>query len=118
MQAFQQIKQNTRITSYNVCYTKLLRNRVLDFYRNRTKRPIRAIYTYGGGALLPGLNTYIVITSYSIHYTKLYDGSFGAIAVKIEHAVNFEQHGIHFIHHGGFEVGVFMRRIEVIGLAL
>ncbi len=34
-------------------------NRVLDYYRNRTKRPIRAIYTSGGGALLPGLNAYI-----------------------------------------------------------
>ncbi len=34
-------------------------NRVLDYYRNRTKRPIRAIYTSGGGALLPGLNVYI-----------------------------------------------------------
>ena len=50
-----------RITSYNVCYTKLLRN----------KR----------GELddIPELCTFAkklerVITSYSIHYTKLYDG--------------------------------------------
>jgi type IV pilus assembly protein PilM len=34
-------------------------NRVLDYYRNRTKRPIRAIYISGGGALLPGLGTYM-----------------------------------------------------------
>jgi type IV pilus assembly protein PilM len=34
-------------------------NRVLDYYRNRTKRPIRAIYTSGGGALLPGLQAYM-----------------------------------------------------------
>ena len=54
-----------RITSYNVCYTKLLRNKWRD----------------AGYWLLPLLAVMgafwfrRVITSYSIHYTKLYDGS-------------------------------------------
>ena len=52
-----------RITSYNVCYTKLLRS----LRRSRAdRRPnVRA------GRLRRGART--VITSYSIHYTKLYD---------------------------------------------
>ena len=45
----------SRITSYNVCYTKLLRYHVLDFRGQGIEEPS------------------IVITSYSIHYTKLYD---------------------------------------------
>ena len=44
--------KNSRITSYNVCYTKLLRPHCW-----RCKEPI----------------LFSVITSYSIHYTKLYD---------------------------------------------
>ena len=46
----------SRITSYNVCYTKLLR----DVIEAAVKR---VLSTLNGG----------VITSYSIHYTKLYD---------------------------------------------
>ena len=42
----------TRITSYNVCYTKLLRSQLTGM------APKVAM---------------LVITSYSIHYTKLYD---------------------------------------------
>ncbi len=34
-------------------------SRVLDFYRNKTKRPVGCIYTLGGGALLPGIDEYI-----------------------------------------------------------
>ena len=44
-----------RITSYNVCYTKLLRTAL-----HLLLSPV--------GAAIP-----CVITSYSIHYTKLYD---------------------------------------------
>ncbi len=34
-------------------------NRVLDYYRNRTKRPVRALYLSGGGSLMPGLHAYM-----------------------------------------------------------
>ena len=52
----------SRITSYNVCYTKLLRN--------------RGCCNFAPAALRFGLPCYArcVITSYSIHYTKLYEG--------------------------------------------
>ena len=50
-----------RITSYNVCYTKLLR--FTPSIIPRTSPPSR-------------LKTSIVITSYSIHYTKLYEDIF------------------------------------------
>ena len=59
-----------RITSYNVCYTKLLRS-------------MSTVVSLSGGALVANLISVIllisetlrqtVITSYSIHYTKLYD---------------------------------------------
>ena len=54
---------NRRITSYNVCYTKLLRNRPKSIRKNKSR------YSYYA------LRYHCVITSYSIHYTKLYDGS-------------------------------------------
>ena len=77
-------KENvSRITSYNVCYTKLLRlgfnveNKLLlqpfSFYVNCFTLPdlfthVRyMLYTTTPGMILT------VITSYSIHYTKLYD---------------------------------------------
>ena len=47
-----------RITSYNVCYTKLLRD---SSHRRVGGRRQEA--------------THAVITSYSIHYTKLYEGA-------------------------------------------
>ena len=50
------LKFETRITSYNVCYTKLLRGVAPDQH-----------------FLARGLSLLDVITSYSIHYTKLYD---------------------------------------------
>ena len=54
-----------RITSYNVCYTKLLRNSTVvgvlhDFLPE-------SYFFINSNAF------YYVITSYSIHYTKLYD---------------------------------------------
>ena len=61
-----------RITSYNVCYTKLLRTctRVEEsegsWYYTFEYEPLQADYvTVEKGS--------VVITSYSIHYTKLYD---------------------------------------------
>ena len=57
-----------RITSYNVCYTKLLRLRLAGG---------RAAQALQGHRQVAGKNrrgpTRGVITSYSIHYTKLYD---------------------------------------------
>nr|WP_238995544.1 hypothetical protein [Streptomyces cyaneogriseus] len=66
-----------RITSYNVCYTKLLRGG-----RTPPLRPDRR--TAGAGhPLRAGAER--VITSYSIHYTKLYDRHrrCGAAAARI-----------------------------------
>ena len=57
-------KFNGRITSYNVCYTKLLR-----FVHPAVKH-----CSYGFPKLFPRiLWKLFVITSYSIHYTKLYE---------------------------------------------
>ena len=56
---------DTRITSYNVCYTKLLRSALAartGFRQNRLDFIQH----------LANINA-TVITSYSIHYTKLYD---------------------------------------------
>ena len=70
-----------RITSYNVCYTKLLRIVPADSWSTALQL-IRA----GKIDVLPAAmvsdnrleflsftEPYVVITSYSIHYTKLYD---------------------------------------------
>ena len=71
-----------RITSYNVCYTKLLRPALkvavvghtdttgaftynLDLSRRRAESMVNELIRAHG-----------VITSYSIHYTKLYDRAF------------------------------------------
>ena len=51
-------KLGSRITSYNVCYTKLLRFKY--FTSSIKKLIIIELFV-------------IVITSYSIHYTKLYE---------------------------------------------
>ena len=68
-----------RITSYNVCYTKLLRISVLEIkdfglinnisvFPNPTTQFVTiSIQEF------EGLEYQFVITSYSIHYTKLYD---------------------------------------------
>ena len=61
----------TRITSYNVCYTKLLRATAIakaDLIVTEL-----AVFSIGeNGLILEEIDS--VITSYSIHYTKLYDG--------------------------------------------
>ena len=77
-----------RITSYNVCYTKLLRG---ELKRKADKDPedyalfwnnFGAVLKEGlyedesqRGAILELARFQTVITSYSIHYTKLYDPS-------------------------------------------
>ena len=66
-----------RITSYNVCYTKLLRIKAQkqdpDAYKN---------YVH-------------VITSYSIHYTKLYETE-NFISIPTDLPMLMEQTGSHF----------------------
>ena len=56
-----------RITSYNVCYTKLLRKMRLVADMVRGMEVNRAL------DVLKFSSKEAVITSYSIHYTKLYD---------------------------------------------
>ena len=57
-----------RITSYNVCYTKLLRL----YHRNPMHAPTNAEQKMASSPT-PVMNGMFVITSYSIHYTKLYE---------------------------------------------
>lgn len=45
--------------AYEVDSLLLEINRVFDYYRTRSKAPIRRIYISGGGALLPGLQEYM-----------------------------------------------------------
>ena len=59
-----------RITSYNVCYTKLLRKR----FSGVVYSSIFLLYNSSTSASDISM-LFIVITSYSIHYTKLYDSS-------------------------------------------
>ena len=61
---FNTIKLNSPITSYNVCYTKLLR--ISDHKHHGPS-------TSTDNFAVPFGNNFIVITSYSIHYTKLYE---------------------------------------------
>ena len=56
--------EGARITSYNVCYTKLLR---FDAYRYELRTEM------------------FVITSYSIHYTKLYDHFYKNYKLHTQH---------------------------------
>ncbi len=45
--------------------------RVFDYYKNRTKRTIKAIYLSGGGSLLPGLRDYMQHhTSIPVHHAS------------------------------------------------
>ena len=62
---FFKVNRGRRITSYNVCYTKLLRLELADDLGFPLL--VRPSYVLGGQKMK------IVITSYSIHYTKLYD---------------------------------------------
>ena len=66
-----------RITSYNVCYTKLLRGRLycLVFCCAGNAFRYRSDGLTGLGVYAGSENGRLVITSYSIHYTKLYDFS-------------------------------------------
>ena len=80
-----------RITSYNVCYTKLLRMKdaVESWNKANPKEQIelkidvlpyddlhnKLLISLQAGTGAPDLaDIEIVITSYSIHYTKLYEG--------------------------------------------
>ena len=66
--------KNIRITSYNVCYTKLLR--VLDaakLFSHQSYLPEASPWQFEPWQL----QCVYVITSYSIHYTKLYENMSG-----------------------------------------
>ena len=89
----------TRITSYNVCYTKLLRSLFGQTLAKQVAQILAisspTILEVGAGSgrlaadLLLALEGQgkLVITSYSIHYTKLYDytsqGHFRAVECDI-----------------------------------
>ena len=100
-----------RITSYNVCYTKLLREQSNHWWNGSriTSRSHRTQYGYH--CLRPSGNLPIhpqrrgnpvsaqtwestyhtsVITSYSIHYTKLYEHSFYALTSRYPGRVGVE----------------------------
>ena len=62
-----------RITSYNVCYTKLLRSLILGFESLEPEKPSGPQEGSESGAKESTGNPGCVITSYSIHYTKLYE---------------------------------------------
>ena len=71
-----------RITSYNVCYTKLLRcNRAAPVWRIHFRSGLTPQRHTADSSkeicIGPAteLHDYIVITSYSIHYTKLYEAT-------------------------------------------
>ena len=70
-----------RITSYNVCYTKLLRTFLVCTFINNKSLSV----TNGLCSKLTA-----VITSYSIHYTKLYD-----IRIRSPSTCMLELHYVH-----------------------
>ena len=63
------VEYDPRITSYNVCYTKLLRfaKHIQQFLIMFFWECQKELFWFDC------IDNYIVITSYSIHYTKLYD---------------------------------------------
>ena len=61
------VGQNGRITSYNVCYTKLLR--IVQVLGTKGCGQIKVFVILGHAHKIAKA----VITSYSIHYTKLYE---------------------------------------------
>ena len=62
-----------RITSYNVCYTKLLRHAGVACADDRDRRRACQVASHVRQAIQNFLSGVSVITSYSIHYTKLYE---------------------------------------------
>ena len=62
------VAQHRRITSYNVCYTKLLRIAQECGFQSPSRFSLRFRQRFG---MSP--KALRVITSYSIHYTKLYE---------------------------------------------
>ena len=78
------VRAERRITSYNVCYTKLLRIFITGvstgFGRSLAAHALseghRVVGTLRKADACAAFEA--VITSYSIHYTKLYEGKRGA----------------------------------------
>ena len=69
-------RYGSRITSYNVCYTKLLRTTARPkslFAWVKISLAIRLWSSWNPCLIFSSLAPQDVITSYSIHYTKLYE---------------------------------------------
>ena len=62
-----------RITSYNVCYTKLLRVTFTNKAAAEMRERVGDLLGDNKKANQLTMGTFHVITSYSIHYTKLYE---------------------------------------------
>ena len=62
-----------RITSYNVCYTKLLRTKSQGLYIGASLEGAVIEPDNQRNKIYYGRAVTLVITSHSIHYTKLYD---------------------------------------------
>ena len=101
--------EHHRITSYNVCYTKLLRFAPYPdgFSFNSAIVDGSKIYEISFRPKLPQepvfKGKFCVITSYSIHYTKLYDGVHGQNLMGRRHVV----HVVPFTVGGGAPVKIF-----------
>ena len=99
-----------RITSYNVCYTKLLRILQTTKLYNENDEVLSVIEQFGRltdelrsntmsirmvpiGTTFSSFKRLVVITSYSIHYTKLYDREEGPEPVQDEGYILVEPPG-------------------------
>ena len=72
------VRFTPRITSYNVCYTKLLRCNLLDAFIEAGKLPTATDSALLAGRIFHTLLGYAHrITSYNVCYTKLLRGSAG-----------------------------------------
>ena len=102
-----------RITSYNVCYTKLLRS-----------QPFTGDYLLSTNSGFGGVNAALilgrgsVITSYSIHYTKLYELVFDwrkePAVWHIRQSGLFELHGQKLPMEGFLEFDTGAERIRLL----
>ena len=98
-----------RITSYNVCYTKLLRYRIgIDCFRILCVYPGCRIWLLRFPECCVNFcnwccDTSGVITSYSIHYTKLYDLAIAGTLIKTPGFISLIFFGIFFSVSMGVE---------------
>ena len=83
-----------RITSYNVCYTKLLRIAGTGEWIDQYGRPPQDPIAPNRRGISPNtIGQFVsVITSYSIHYTKLYDST--SARVRVDGEVRQQDHSL------------------------